>query len=69
MGYTLPTKPDIGNVNTKDQKALLEYQQQLQEYWFAVNAIQQAQNRESEARSNIEEANDRAVHSMIENLK
>lgn len=69
MGLNFPTKPDIANVNTKDQKALLEYQQQMQEYWFAVNAIQQAQNREGEARSNIEEANDRALHTMVENLK
>ena len=69
MAYTLPTKPDIGNVNMKDQKAVLEYQQQLQEYWFAVNAIQQAQNREGEARSNIEKANNDALRSMIANLK
>jgi len=69
MALTLPPKPDIGSVNTKDQAALLKYQDDSQAYWFAVNLVSQSQNREGEAQSNLEKANDTALQSIIGNMK
>lgn len=69
MAVSLPPKPDISKVNTKDQGELLKYQEESQAYWFAVNLISQAQNREGEAQSNLEKANNDALQSMIGNMK
>lgn len=69
MAVHLPPKPNIDNVDTKDQAALLKYQEESQAYWFAVNLISQAQNREGEAESNLEKANNDALQSMIANMK
>ena len=69
MAVNLPPKPDIGSVNTQDQGELLKYQEASQAYWFAVNLVSQAQNREGEAQSNLEKANDTALQSIIGNMK
>ena len=69
MPVNLPPKPDINSVNTQDQGELLAYQEASQAYWFAVNLVSQAQNREGEAQSNLEKANDTALQSIIGNMK
>ena len=69
MAVNLPPKPNIDNVNTKDQGALLKYQEESQAYWIAVNLISQAQNREGEAQSHLEKANNAALQSMSANMK
>ena len=69
MPVNLPPKPDISNVDPKDQKALLAYQEASQAYWFAVNLVSQSQNREGEAQSNLEKASDTALQSIIGNMK
>ena len=69
MSVTLPPKPDISGVNSKDQKAMLDYQQKMQEYWFAIQTLQSAQNREAEAESNMRKSADDAMRGIISNFK
>ena len=72
MGFDinrLPSKPDPSSVDPKDQKQLLEYQQQSQEYWFAVQTLLQMQKEEGESKSNVSKAIHDAMQSIISNIR
>ncbi|WP_376793976.1 hypothetical protein [Thermogemmatispora sp.] len=65
---SLPNKPDFSNVDFSDPKAAIAAQQQQQEYWFAVNALQNAVKQEGEAKSNMQKSAAEALNSIIRNL-
>lgn len=67
-GITLPPKPNIPS-DTSDQKAMLEYQKKMFEYQFAVQTLQNTENQEETARSNMAKSKHDAMMAIVANMK
>jgi hypothetical protein len=64
-----PTKPNVNNVNFDDEKSVMNYQQAMQRYNFALQALQQTQNEEATTKTNMSKSNHDALMAMINNTK
>lgn len=59
--------PPPGNDATPEER--LEYQNQVQEYWFAINNMQNTQNQAAMSKSNMQKAEHDAIMEMVRNIK
>jgi len=67
-GVTLPPKPSIPS-DTSDQKAMLDYQKKMFDYQFAVQTLQNTENQEETAHSNMAKSKHDAMMAIVSNMK
>lgn len=66
--FAVPSKPSIPQ-DTSNQKAMLEYQEQMFNYQFALQIHQSTLSQEEGARSNMAKSEHDAMMSVVNNLK
>lgn len=69
MDIKLPSKPSSAGVNFDDQKSVMDYQQRMADYNFALQAMKSIQDQENMTRSNMQKSGDDALKNTIANLK
>lgn len=63
-----PTKPS-SDINFKDPKAAMDYQQAMADYNMAISTLQHTMNQEEETQSNMEKSKSDAMMAIIANMK
>lgn len=69
MAVTLPARPDLSSVDMKDDKAMLQYQEDMQRYNRILTMITQTQSEEAATKSNMDKARHDAVMAIVSNIK
>lgn len=64
----LPPKPTAPGADASPEERL-QYQDEMQNYWFAVNNAQNVQNQEALTKSNMQKAEHDALMEVARNLK
>ncbi len=68
MSVTLPTKPQMPS-NMKDDRAMMQYQEDMQQYNRILTLLTQMKSEEAATKSNMDKARHDAVMAIVSNMK
>lgn len=68
MSVTLPNKPQMPS-NMKDDRAMMQYQEDMQQYNRILTLITQTKSEEAATKSNMDKARHDAVMAIVSNMK
>lgn len=67
-GISLPAKPQIPS-NLKDDRAMMQYQEDIQQYNRILTMITQTKSEEAATKSNMDKARHDAIMGIVSNMK